>query len=508
MAEKKINTVLYDIDQSSDTSDTQKATARANIGAQAELTAGENIEIDPDTNTISSTSAPQVQADWDEIDTTSASYIRNKPVLYSESHYPNNLLYQVDNYQFSAFEAARDGYGNLFHLIHRDCVYDFSQGASTQPLIGYHNDMTGFTGGLQTLFDLRLRIAINPNPGTDPQSTEPYTIIDFTVPEVTTFLSFRVTIGSSQSFTVKNTPSILGKNAHVQIHTFKGVATVYVLDPGLVDTGYIVDYGTSDWNASVYKNPPPTLCHYTVNDQDDTSGATQPPVGHFYATLEAKQDDSVNGVCQVYTGYRTSAFGKRFFVKIIVKPDMNTGTASWERHEIPVSNSFIAVYNQTTYYEIERAYNAGYQITAIHDDQEYPMTLFTTTTSDKKCFVFSGLNSRSWMPQDWSYPCVSELICIEDGFDILKPDYNKDEIGFQRALWNHNWKPLSPIIIFGTGTCQQVENVLNAGMVPVCKKTPSGGIDFYPLKSKDNSTGYEFSNSTASVHLDLNDNWS
>ena len=62
MAEKKINTVLYDIDQSSDTTDLQKATARANIGAQAELTAGENIEIDPDTNTISSTSAPQVVA--------------------------------------------------------------------------------------------------------------------------------------------------------------------------------------------------------------------------------------------------------------------------------------------------------------------------------------------------------------------------------------------------------------------------------------------------------------
>lgn len=82
MAEKKINTVLYDIDQSSDTTDLQKATARTNIGAQAELTAGENIEIDPDTNTISSTSAPQVQADWDEIDTTSASYIQNKPSTF------------------------------------------------------------------------------------------------------------------------------------------------------------------------------------------------------------------------------------------------------------------------------------------------------------------------------------------------------------------------------------------------------------------------------------------
>jgi hypothetical protein len=82
MAEKKINTVLYDIDQSRDTTDEQKATARANIGAQVELTAGENITIDPDTNTISSTFAPQVQSDWNESDPTSASYIQNKPSTF------------------------------------------------------------------------------------------------------------------------------------------------------------------------------------------------------------------------------------------------------------------------------------------------------------------------------------------------------------------------------------------------------------------------------------------
>ena len=60
MAEKKINTVLYDVDQSSDTTDEQKATARANIGAQAELTAGDNITIDPETNTISSSASSVV----------------------------------------------------------------------------------------------------------------------------------------------------------------------------------------------------------------------------------------------------------------------------------------------------------------------------------------------------------------------------------------------------------------------------------------------------------------
>lgn len=49
MADKKINTVLYDLDQSSDTTDEQKATARANIGAQAELTAGAGLTLDGNT---------------------------------------------------------------------------------------------------------------------------------------------------------------------------------------------------------------------------------------------------------------------------------------------------------------------------------------------------------------------------------------------------------------------------------------------------------------------------
>lgn len=53
MADKKINTVLYDIDQSSDTSEEQKSTARDNIDAQQKLNAGENVTIQG--NTISAT---------------------------------------------------------------------------------------------------------------------------------------------------------------------------------------------------------------------------------------------------------------------------------------------------------------------------------------------------------------------------------------------------------------------------------------------------------------------
>lgn len=47
------NSVLYNVDQRNDTTATQKATARDNIGAQQKLTAGENITLEG--NTISAT---------------------------------------------------------------------------------------------------------------------------------------------------------------------------------------------------------------------------------------------------------------------------------------------------------------------------------------------------------------------------------------------------------------------------------------------------------------------
>lgn len=51
----ELNKVLYNKDQRANTSEEQKARARENIGAQAKLVEGENITIDPSTNTISAT---------------------------------------------------------------------------------------------------------------------------------------------------------------------------------------------------------------------------------------------------------------------------------------------------------------------------------------------------------------------------------------------------------------------------------------------------------------------
>lgn len=93
MAEKKINTVLYDIDQSSDTNDDQKATARANIGAQAELTAGENITIDPETNTISSSSSVELFVNFDPSELTG-----DKSIAEIDEAFENNkeIVLRID----------------------------------------------------------------------------------------------------------------------------------------------------------------------------------------------------------------------------------------------------------------------------------------------------------------------------------------------------------------------------------------------------------------------------
>lgn len=59
MTNNAINSVLYNVDQRADTSADEKATARANIGAQAELTAGPNVDI---INSVVSTEKTVVSA--------------------------------------------------------------------------------------------------------------------------------------------------------------------------------------------------------------------------------------------------------------------------------------------------------------------------------------------------------------------------------------------------------------------------------------------------------------
>lgn len=137
----------------------EKAQARRNIDAQASLTAGANVQIDPSTNTISATdttytagsnvqisssnvisatdttysagtnitidannvisadAAPQVQADWNQTNTQAVDFIKNKPSISEVTktvHGPdtdytthvNTLDVGIDNYQLSADGSA------------------------------------------------------------------------------------------------------------------------------------------------------------------------------------------------------------------------------------------------------------------------------------------------------------------------------------------------------------------------------------------------------------------
>lgn len=73
---ERVQKVLANCEQG--LSNAEKAQARSNIDAQMTLTAGSNISISA-SGVISATNSQQVQSNWNETDTTSDSYIQNKP---------------------------------------------------------------------------------------------------------------------------------------------------------------------------------------------------------------------------------------------------------------------------------------------------------------------------------------------------------------------------------------------------------------------------------------------
>lgn len=73
---ERVQKVLANCEQG--LSNAEKAQARRNIDAQVTLTAGNNISISA-SGVISATNSQQVQSNWTETDTTSDSYIQNKP---------------------------------------------------------------------------------------------------------------------------------------------------------------------------------------------------------------------------------------------------------------------------------------------------------------------------------------------------------------------------------------------------------------------------------------------
>lgn len=90
---EQINKVLYNIDQTADTTEDQKAQARANIGVEAlpDKTGNANKVLSVNAQATGLEWVPQsgggsqVQANWTETDNTDPSYIQNKPSIPSIS---------------------------------------------------------------------------------------------------------------------------------------------------------------------------------------------------------------------------------------------------------------------------------------------------------------------------------------------------------------------------------------------------------------------------------------
>jgi hypothetical protein len=84
---EQINKVLYNVDQTADTTEAQKAQARANIGVEAlpdkTGNAGKVLAVNSTATGLEwvAGGGSQVQSNWAESDTTSPAYIQNKPTL-------------------------------------------------------------------------------------------------------------------------------------------------------------------------------------------------------------------------------------------------------------------------------------------------------------------------------------------------------------------------------------------------------------------------------------------
>jgi hypothetical protein len=452
MAEKKINTVLYDIDQSSDTSDAQKATARANIGAQAELTAGDNIEIDPETNTISSTSDPQVQADWTQTDDSEVDYIKNKPNI-PVIHTTENpvLVDKIDNVAIYADRAERDQYGNKLILDQKDVTYQSPQYVSG---LGYHVNLSGAPEGLSASFRLIFR--------TDSSDTEhvqslakTHTVIEFTLSTAdwTSYMVFAVEIEDTE-VPLKNLPPILYKGAHVLIDIQGGEGVVNVLYPGQINDVQVIEYGATDIDTkraiNNIRRMKPLLCRFDVIEKKinptPTEGYTYYPM---YAILEkpyisvSPEGGHVNGC--TFIAYHTVVYNINGYpasftagtrLKIVITCDIVNDALTWKKEMTPANECFLATFDTTTFAEILAAHDAGLPVFAIHDDQQYGLAIIASDNSHPgyRAAVFSGIR-RSWLPMEQGNPCMAELICLE--YD---------------SQWAHESRPLIPITIVPDST--------------------------------------------------------
>lgn len=388
----------------------------------------------------------------------------------------------VDGDPLFAARAERDQYGNKLILDEKNATYP-SYPSSISGL-GYHVNLEGVPEGLSARF--QLRFSSDASDTEHVQSlAETHTVIEFTLSTAdwTSYRVFSVEIGTTE-VPLKNLPPILYKGAHILIDIQGGVGIVNVLYPGQINDVQVIEYGATDVNTKRAINNThrmkPLLCHFSIPENKIDPTPTTPSVYYpMYAILEkpyvglSPEGGSVDGysfvayhtvVHELNTSAIVNASPTMLFtagtrVKIVITCEIVNDALTWKMELTPANECFLATFGTTHFSEILAAHDAGLPVFAIHDDQQYGLTLIAADNSHPgyRALVFSGTR-RSWMPQDAMKPCIGEMICLE---------YDNQ--------WVHQWYPLTPMIQYGTGTVDEVNAVLVAGLVPVCKRTTSYG---------------------------------
>ena len=132
MTNNAVNKVLYNVDQTADTTAVEKAQARANIGAQGALTAGPNIDI---YNDIISTEKPQVAAGTN-VSVNSVLDPQTRVVTYTVS--AADTTYNVFNTTTDGLVPKANGTGDTGKFLKGDGTWEAISTSvnTTAPLYG------------------------------------------------------------------------------------------------------------------------------------------------------------------------------------------------------------------------------------------------------------------------------------------------------------------------------------------------------------------------------------
>lgn len=132
MTNNAVNRVLYNVDQTSDTTAAEKAQARANIGAQGALTAGPNVDI---INDVISTEKPRVEAGTN-VSVNSVLDPQTRVITYTVS--ATDTTYNIFNTTTDGLVPKANGTGDTGKFLKGDGTWEAISTTvnATAPLYG------------------------------------------------------------------------------------------------------------------------------------------------------------------------------------------------------------------------------------------------------------------------------------------------------------------------------------------------------------------------------------